>query len=304
MTDKHFVIVLNQNGGGGKTTISRSLACLSELSEKKLRLIDSDGGNFGLLRAEGSNRVVALPWSLPDDALAQLVDEQNETDIIVLDTGANCLVMGSPFGATLEALMSKLEAVGFRVVIVVPAATNKIGDAEGALRAIDVFVSSSKDILIVENDRDGSAAFDPRLRQTGLPVVSFPNIAAGINTVLSEHRGPIRQFLTAPKPGFRRASAIVAKKLLNFAAQEPVRFFLNDSAITELKTLSFEAPKSLHFVVRTRDCAKDQVLDLNQRVASTRHQFKSTKPNEPQFMQVAEDYWQACYDWSARETSS
>lgn len=247
-----LAIILTNAGGEGKTTWSEILAALAYFAGLNVTVADIDPGNRGFLNRNGNRSAISLDWAGLEydagDPAAWFDAHVRGGDLTVLDTGANMLVAGGKTNEFLVDLLNLAATNAVRVIFYCVTSPNKAGSA-GLVELMYQRFSRAGEIVIVQNDRDGSGAFKASLAQLGADVIKVPHFPAALQAVSLRRNIPLDEVLRNPEPGYERATALIAKTLLPLAKQKAVQEVVGEAAFAELTKLSARTPEGVFFTL-------------------------------------------------------
>lgn len=265
-----FIWVVQNMGGEGKTTIAESLVCVAQMSGESVKVIDLDSGGYGYTRRNGREAAIPIDWQL--DALRlpgggqmsipQWIEQHAaDVDTIICDTGANFLASGSPASGFIDELMTYIKANGGEAIAVAVTAPNKAGCGTLVEQLYNRLNSFGK-ILVVENDRDGSGAFE-RLMLPSSDVIRFKHIDPGIQQFRLLHRVPIIELLTNPPQGYTIATAIIAERVKAFAEAPAIRSVFGAAGLQPLEHAAALASITVGYPIFNLVLATDEAIRAN-----------------------------------------
>ncbi|WP_121120001.1 hypothetical protein [Croceibacterium ferulae] len=301
-----LTIVITNAGGVGKTTWAEQLNGMARLSEKKVIAVDLDPGNRGFLNRNGDDSAVPLDWSpmkidgsAPADPGRWYEEHLAGQNLVILDTGANMLAAANSINQFIGGLIGVARENGSRVIIYCVTSPLKPGSDELIELMYNRFRRGAE-VVIVQNNRDGSGSFASSLSAMGTPVIALPHLDTGLQEVRLRRRLPLDVVLRQPEPGYERATELLAKRLLAVAKQEPVIDVVGRGAMECLQTLSAGAPASLRFRLDRFMHASNDAIRANERLMMTNRQFMAAVPeNEAAFFAAARAHWEAEQKWKA-----
>lgn len=266
-----LAISITNAGGEGKTTWSETLAGLARLGNRKVSVADIDPGNHGYLNRNGDESAARLDWAGLEydagDPVGWFDRHVRHQDLTILDTGANMLPAQGKTNQFLLGLLRVAAQNGVQVIFYCITSPNKPGSAALVELMFERFSQAGK-IVIVQNDRDGSTAFEESLALLGATIVRMPYIEPGLQAVRLRRPIPLDETLHNPEAGYERATATIAAKLISVAQQSGVREVVGDEVCKTLKKLGADAVGKLLYTVPTIQKASNSSLTANERVLS------------------------------------
>lgn len=276
-----LALVMTNAGGEGKSTWAETLAAFGKLAGKAVTVVDVDAGNRGYLNRNGDGSALSLDWSpradndgtAPADPGLWFERHLAGQDLAVLDTGANMLAAANPISRFIAGLIQVAKASGARIVIHAVTSPHKPGSDE-LIEAMYQRFHRVGEVVIVQNDRDGSKAFASSLSTLGTPVISLPHLEPGLQALRLHRRVPLDMVLTNPEPGHGRATALIAKKLLMAAKQEAVTSTIGEGAAEALARLAIAAPASLYYRITSFSQTRDDLISANEALSTAWYRFR------------------------------
>lgn len=300
-----LAIVLTNAGGEGKSTLSEILAAFARLAGLDVVVTDIDPGNRGYLNRNGDASALSLDWSPKAGADASApVDPGKWYDthlagrrLAILDTGANLQASGSPISQFIGGLIEIARSKGARIIIYGVTSPNKAGSDELVEMMYQRFHRGAE-VVIVQNDRDGSRSFKASLATMGTPILALPHLEPGLQEVRLRRCIPLEDVLSCPEPGYERATALIAKRLLAAAGQESVIDIIGRGAISPLETMAAGAPAVSYYRIANLKLAGNAAITANEKVSIARDQFRRSKKSDAApFLAAAHAFWDAEQEW-------
>ncbi|MDR6852678.1 hypothetical protein J2Y54_002198 [Sphingomonas sp. BE123] len=253
-------------GGAGKTETADLLEAGLTLSGSKCVLVDVDDGNRGLKRRVGERSVVKTDWtSSVMKAFAWLGTNAADADALIFDLGAGIDSSDLPIMAFLATVWSLLQQGGARIIFCAVVSTN--APTSSFIDRIGRSFGDLGEVAIVCNNQDGSKEFPKELAGRPEPKLNLRQLAAGIQSVRLARQEPLSTVLRTPASDYHLATALMAQRLLAFAAQPIIREVVSPAATEWLDALARRAAPRLHFTVSRKALATDAAIELNARVA-------------------------------------
>lgn len=302
-----LALVLTNSGGEGKSTWSEILSAFARLAGLNVIVADVDPGNRGYLNRNGDGSALSLDWSPTGSGQKALADPASWFDehlagrnLAILDTGANMLAAANPINQFIGGLIQAARLKGAKIVVFGITSPNKAGSDELIEMMYQRFRRGAE-VIVVQNNRDGSGTFNSSIAQLGTPIISLPHLDPGLQTVRLRRCIPLEEVLTKPEPGYERATALIAKRLVHAARQEPVTDIIGTGALDLLRTLASQAPKATHYRISNLESADNESVTANEGVAKAWSNFREAdKQNTSSFLEASEGLWDAEQLWRAR----
>jgi hypothetical protein len=300
-----LALVITNAGGVGKSTWAETLAAFGRLGGLDVVVADIDPGNRGFLNRSGDGSALSLDWALrsdydptaPADPSQWYEDHLAGRQLAILDTGANMLAAASPINQFIGGLILVARKKGARVIVYGVTSPNKAGSDELVELMYQRFHRDT-DVVIVQNDRDGSNSFAPSLSSIGAPIVSLPFIEPGLQEVRLRRKIPLEDVLIRPEPGYERATAMLAKRLLQAARQDSVVDVVGRGAIAALEQIATAAPSSVYYQIPRISFASNAAIGVSEKLSAAWHQFRrSQKVDHEAFLKTAHALWDAEREW-------
>jgi hypothetical protein len=286
MTDSHpkqliLALVLTNSGGEGKSTWSEIFSAIARLAGLKTQVVDLDPGNRGYLNRNGDTSAASLSWSAsgaeaadPFDADAWFDNYATDKDLVVLDTGANMLAAANPINEFIGRVLQCAKGKGARIIIFGVTSPNKAGSDE-LIEAMYQRFRRGCEVIVVQNNRDGSNAFKHSLSQLGTPVINVPHLFAGLQAVRLRRCIVLEEVLKQPEPNYARATALIAKNVLSVATQPAVAEILGTGAVGALEEMAKDAPRGLAFRLSDITAARDPAVHANEELYTAQKAFRT-----------------------------
>ena len=260
----HVICVIGEKGGTGKSTLTDALVAALEIGGTRTAVIDADGSNHGYLRRAGLRSGYQLSWGARTSAVANYIDDHLPgVGAVVIDCGANFLAAGSSASGFVSELLHRLQANGSKIVTLAVASPNAPGTDVLVAHVVEVF-GQLGEVALVQNNTDGSNSFAIGLTAIKVQKVKMDKIEAGYIDVRLLRVEKLSDILVAPAENYVRATAALARAILQLVSQPPLVSIVGPSAIAELERLSASAPGPMHYVVPTARLARDQALTANE----------------------------------------
>lgn len=174
-------------------------------------------GNRGYLNRNGDRSAVSLDWAGDEydasDPATWFNTHVRGQDLTILDTGANMLAANGETGNFLVALLDHASANDVGIIFYCVTSPNKAGSGS-LIESMYRRFGSSGEIVIVQNNRDGSGAFKASLATFGTPIINVPFFLAALLEVRLHRNLPLDEVLRQPEAGYERATPLIAKKLV------------------------------------------------------------------------------------------
>lgn len=294
------LIAIAQNAGGeGKSTWTEAMTALGSISALNPLIFDADPGMRGFRNRCGGEGLIELGWNesheAGKDGLTWCQKHFADRKLVLVDTGANFFSATHRVQSYLDEVIGAALELGIKVAIHAVVGTNKAGSFQGAVDFHTRF-SRHLDIVLVRNNRDGSAEFgEGKLSPDWTATVDIPHLDAGLQAYRLSRTEPLLGILRNPTPGYTIASAMIARWLLRIARADYVRSFFGDVAERELADLSALAPAGCHYARANLLYVTDEVLQANAAVFRARQSFRASSPdaNCDVFNQTARELWLA-----------
>lgn len=302
-----LALVLTNAGGEGKSTWAEILAALARLAGLDVIVADVDPGNRGYLNRNGDGSALSLDWSPAESGAKTLPDPASWFDahltgrhLAILDTGANMLAAANPINQFIGGLIEAARRKGTKIVVFGVTSPNKAGSDELIEMMYQRFRRGAE-VIVVQNDRDGSKGFNPSIAELGTTIINLPHLEPGLQAVRLRRCIPLDEVLTSPEVDYERATALIAKNLLPVAGQEAVIDFVGIGAVDRLQALTSAAPAETLYRISDLERARNRSLDLNQDVAAAWRRFRgANKQHTTSFLEAAVALWNAEQAWQAR----
>lgn len=302
-----LALVLTNSGGDGKSTWAEVLAALARLNGLSTVVADIDPGNRGYLNRNGDNSALSLDWSLGGSGAKALTDPAAWFDehlagrqIGILDTGANMLAAANPINQFVGGLIEVARKQGARIIVYGVTSPHKAGSDE----LIEIMYQRFRrgaEVVVVQNDRDGSKAFADSISALGTPIVSVPHLAPGLQAVRLRRCIPLDEVLVRPEVEFERATALIAQRLSVMASQDAVIDVIGRGVAARLEALASKAPAATHYRIATLDMADNVSIDANEKMAGAWRQFFQTdKMDTAALLEASVALWDAQRSWDRR----
>lgn len=301
MSKSVLAITLTNAGGEGKTTWSEALAALARLGGRAVTVADIDPGNRGFLNRNGDRAAVSLDWAGLEydagDPAGWFERHVRGQDLTLLDTGANMLAAQGKTTAFLAGLLNLAAQNEVRVIFYCVTSPNKAGSG-GLVELMYQRFARAGEIVIVQNDRDGSGDFKASLAQLGATIVEMPHLPAALQAVRLRRAIPLDAVLRDPEPDYERATAMIAAKLLWVARQPAIAEIVGEAAIAELEALSAHEPRNYHYTLSTLRHASNASLSANERLGRAWNGFRSSRAeDDAELLIVARELRAALTNW-------
>lgn len=286
-------VVITNSGGEGKTTCTETLAALATLSGRKVQVVDIDPGNRGFTNRNGDESAVSIDWAGRtfdvNNPHAWYDDHMRGKDLTLLDTGANMLVSGSLANQFIMGLLNVAAENDVRTVFYCVTSPNKPGSDELVEIMYQRFHRAGE-IVIVQNDRDGSGEFKPSLAQLGTPIVNLPYLRTGLLALRLQRQITFAEFVQQPVIGYERATATIAAHLLEVARQSKVQDVVGDKACEVLKELSAGAIRSWFYTISSLRHTTNDCLTANERLSHAWQVMKNLEdPSDADLLVASRD---------------
>ena len=302
-----LAIVLTNSGGEGKSTWAEILAALARLAGLDVVVADVDPGNRGFLNRNGDGSALSLDWSPRAEADATAPADPAEwyqahlagRRLAILDTGANMLAAANPIGQFIAGLIKIAQRNGARIIVYCVTSPNKAGSDELVEMMYQRFHRGAE-VVVVQNDRDGSRSFKESLAALGTPIVALPYLEPGLQEVRLRRCIPLENVLSSPEPGYERATALIAKRLLSIARQDSVTDVIGPGAITPLEQIAGLAPFATYYRLSRLVLARNEAITVNEKVAASWREFRRSETSDKAgFLATAHALWNAQQEWQS-----
>ncbi|MFN3725993.1 MAG: hypothetical protein ACK4SZ_06775 [Allosphingosinicella sp.] len=292
-------ITFTVKGGAGKTEVADSLEPAITLGGATCRFIDVDDGNRGMARRVGKENVTTLDWSTSVTGAAQWVARHApHADTMIFDLGAGIESSDLPVMAFLGSVWRLLADGGARIVICAVVSTN--APTSTFIERIARKYGDLGEVVIVCNNQDGSHEFPAEVATLPHRKLHLGNLYAGVQAVRLSRRQPLSSVISNPSQGFELASAVMARRIFDFARQPGMKDFVRPQALDRLAELSERAPKRLRFVIGTRSDATDSTIELNARLAQADAALLSPNIDDAEILARAIQYRRAYEAFATR----
>lgn len=282
-------VTMTTKGGAGKTETADVLEAALTLSGRVCRLIDVDDGNSGLARRVGKSEVVKADWSNGvAQAPAWVERYSRDVDGLVFDLGAGIESADLPIMAFLSTTWRLLQDRGARIIFCAVASTNAATPM--FIKRIAENYGTLGEIVIVFNNQDGSAAFSDEVAARPEPKLHLGQLPAGIQAVRLAHQARLSNVIRSPVPGFDMATRRMAARLIAFAGQPVIRDAVGPDGLEKLRALSGGGVPSVHFRIRHKDLASDEMILQNARVAAAHALLMAPDPDDAAILSAARQY--------------
>ena len=276
-----LALVLTNAGGEGKSTFSEMLAALARLAGMSTIVADVDPGNRGYLNRNGDKSALPLNWSVSAaDGSAAIWFDANLANhqLAILDTGANMMAATNPINEFIGTIIQIARQRGYRIVIFGVTSPNKSGSDELIEMMYERFRRGAE-MVVVQNNRDGSNAFASSLAQLGTPIINLPHLAPGLQAVRLRRPLPLDTVIQQPEADYKRATALIAECLRLVAGQQPVLDIVGPNPALLLAELASGAPKQIFYGISALSFADDRMIDANEDLAVAWTAFRRADPD-------------------------
>jgi len=235
---------------------------------------DVDAGNRGYLNRNGDGSALSLDWTpksdddggAPADPVVWFDRHIAGSKLAILDTGANMLAAANPISSFIGGLIQVAKSRGVRIIVYGVTSPHKPGSDE-LVEAMYQRFHRAAEVVVVQNDRDGSNAFAASLGLLGTPIIRLPYLDPGLLALRLRRRIPLDEVLTHPDPGHERATALIAHRLLGAAQQDAVVDVVGNGAATALESLAAVRPATWYYRIKRLEQTTDAALSANERLA-------------------------------------
>lgn len=300
-----IALIMTNAGGEGKSTWAEILAAYGQLAGLNTIVSDVDPGNRGYLNRSGDDSALSLDWTPRDDAdpsaPADPVTWYNThlagRQLAILDTGANMLAASNPINKFIGGLIAVARQNGARIIVYCVTSPNKPGSDDLVEMMYHRFRTGAE-VVIVQNDRDGSRTFNASLATLGTPIVNLPHIDPGLQLMRQRRRIPLHDVLMMPEVGYERATAMVAQRLLRAAKQDSIIDVVGREMIAPLERIATTAPHSTFYRISDLDCAGNAAITANEKIAAAWDQFRQCDSDDANiFLTAAHALRDADQEW-------
>lgn len=282
-----LALIMTNAGGEGKSTWAETLAAFGRLAGLDVVVADVDAGNRGYLNRNGDGSALSLDWSpkadgdagAPADPAAWFDRHLAGCKLAILDTGANMLAAANPISSFIGGLIQVAKARGTRIIVYGVTSPHKPGSDE-LVEAMYQRFHRAAEVVVVQNDRDGSNVFAASLGLIGTPIVSLPYLDPGLLALRLRRRIPLDEILARPDPGYERATALIAQRLLAAAKQDAVIDVVGNAAATALEAFTAACPSNWSYRIMRLDQTTDAAITANERLAKAWTRFRLANRNE------------------------
>lgn len=118
------------------------------------------------------------------------------------------------------------------------------------------------------------------LRLIGTPIVKLPHLESGLLALRPRRRIPLDEVLVRPDPGYERATALIAHRLLAAAKQDAVIDVVGNGVVTALEALAVARPTTWHYRIARLDQTTDVAITANERLAKAWSWFRRVNRSE------------------------
>ena len=261
-----IIVMMTPKGGAGKTEVADAIEAALTLSGRTCRLIDVDDGNRGLARRVGKSEIETAPWtSTVAQAPAWVERYARNVDSLIFDLGAGIESADLPVLAFLSTAWRLLQDRGSRIIFCAVVSTNA-----ATSRFIDRIArnyGALGEVVIVCNNQDGSAAFSDELSVRPEPKLHLQQLSAGIQAVRLARQARLSDLIRSPSDNYLVATRMMADRVVSFAKQPVISEAIGQEGLEKLRTFSKGKTATIHFTIRRKEHATDNVIMQNVRVA-------------------------------------
>ena len=288
-----LILIINNGGGDGKTSWSEALSALARLAGLRTAVLDIDPGLRGYSRRNGDEAAERVDWNGEFENGRDLpgwLDEAMAQDIALVDTGANLLAADKEVSARLSEIALHVQELGGRLIIHAVTSPNKPGSDEIVKELHDKF-AASMEFVVIKNRRDGSNLFGKEIDKLLVPKVEVPYIAPGLQAYRLLQRTPLEVLIENPKPGYKKASALLANHLREIARNEHVRSLIADRADAHLAELASTVDRFQRTSAMTLTAVSDESIAADEAWSDAYRAFRNCEPGDTEtFLKAALRY--------------
>lgn len=264
MMNKPILALVSQpKGGAGKTTCAEALQAVSLANGRSTLVVDVDDGNSGFIRRAGKGSALPLAWSTEADVAPQFIEKHvSKHDVTILDLGANLIASEAAVTTFLAELVTRASK-SHQIIFFAVSSPNAPGVGR-LVREMRNDFEALGEVILIENDVDGSGAFPKDLGTLGITKLSMARIPPGVQAARHRREQPLLDVLKQPEEGYELAMALLAKKLLAFAEQKRVQELFGSSGLDHLRQLAANNPEGLHYTILRLERAGNEAIKINQ----------------------------------------
>lgn len=262
MNKKSMILINQPKGGVGKTTVAEFAHATCQASGLRTLVVDADDGNSGFIRRSGKGSALPLSWTTDEEAVQAFIEKHiNNHDVTIFDLGANLSASDAPVTGFLAELVTRMAGAA-RIVFLAVAAPNAPGVGR-LIRHMRDDYGSLGEVIVVENDVDGSGAFSKSLATVGIAKIALEHIDPGVQAVRLLREEALLKVLESPGTDYDLATARYASNVLAFAKQDRVRDIFGDGGLDRLGKLAAQKPLGLHYRISSLARANNTAIRLN-----------------------------------------
>lgn len=245
-------VAVTIKGGAGKTETADVLEAVHRLAGSTCICIDIDDGNRGWRRRIGGDSIVKVDWTNgASDAAPWLDRHAPVSGAMIFDLGAGISSSDTSVMAFLSAVWRMLHDGGARLMFHCVVSTNA-PTARFVERIVNTYGRLGK-VAIVLNDKDGSGNFPAELFDLPEPRLKLGHMQPGIQAVRLSRIAPLSAIIADPSPSYTMATAMMATRVLSFAAQLKATGFIDIQAQALPESIVKRIPGLMYSVRRAKD---------------------------------------------------
>lgn len=288
------IVTINRKGGTGKSETADVLEAIATIGGRRCQLIDVDDANSGLARRVGRDNVIKIGWDAnATQAAAWTTSHANSADTFVFDLGSGIESADLPVLGFLARVWTLLRERGARITIFVVVGTN--APIRNFIDRIEDRFGHIARVAVIFNNQDGSSAFPGELRPGASAHLAHSQ--PGVQQVRLVRQQLLSAILTAPSPGFARATALMARRAGRFARQPLIRDIFGENPANALDGLAEGGHGGWHYSVTTMTDATDERLAQNEAVGMAERALHDTSLSDGDQLGVLRKYRLACAAW-------
>ena len=281
-------ITITPKGGAGKTETAECLEAAITLGGANCALVDVDDGNRGIARRVGKDNVTKLDWSTSITAAPAWVDRHTgEADAMIFDLGAGIDSADLPVMAFLSTVWRMLADQGARITICAVISTNARTSA--FVERLDRRFGDLGQVIVICNNQDGSRAFPAELSTLPQPKVQLGQLPSGIQAVRLDRLERLSAVISNPAPNYRIASAIMAKRVFEFAREPAISDLIKVNRVEALLLPSATVPR-LRYSITTKLHSTDDVITANARLSAGQETLLRPDLNDSEVLAAAQNF--------------
>lgn len=187
------------------------------------------------------------------------------------------LAAANPISSFIGGQIQLAKSRGTRIIVYGVTSPHKPGSDELAEAMYQRFHRAAEEV-VVQNDRDGSNAFAASPHR----YANRQAASSGVRSLGSapRRRIPLDEVLVRLDPGYERATALIAHRLLAAAKQDAVIDVVGNGVVTALEAFAVARPTTWHYRIARLDQTMDVALTANERVAKAWSWFRRVNRSE------------------------